>query len=56
MMRWGSAKKLGKWIKAAATSEFRFTAQFASTVRRDWEVVKTVHHKVLEQRSYRGAY
>jgi transposase len=40
MMRWRSAKKLGAWIKAAATSEFGFTAQFASTLRRDLEAVK----------------
>jgi transposase len=40
MMRWRSAKKLGTWIKAAATSEFGCTAQFASTLRRDLEAVK----------------
>jgi transposase len=40
MLRWRSAKKLGTWIKSAAASEFRFTAQFASTLRRDLEAVK----------------
>jgi transposase len=40
MMRWRSAKKLGTWIKAVATSDFRFTAQFATTLRRDLEAVK----------------
>jgi transposase len=40
MMRWRSAKKLGPWIKSAAASEFRFTAQFATTLRRDLEAVK----------------
>jgi transposase len=40
MMRWRSAKKLGTWIKAAATSDFRFTAQFATALRRDLEAVK----------------
>jgi transposase len=40
MMRWRSAKKLGTWIKAAVASEFRFTAQFASTLYRDLEAVK----------------
>ena len=40
MMRWPSAKKLGTWIKAATTSEFGFTAQFAHTLRRDLEAVK----------------
>jgi transposase len=40
MMRWKSAKKLDSWIKAAAASEFQFTARFASTLRRDLEAVK----------------
>ena len=40
MLRWRSAKKLGTWIKAAATSDFRFTAQFATALRRDLEAVK----------------
>jgi transposase len=40
MLRWRSAKKLRSWIKTAAASEFRFTAQFASTLRRDLEAVK----------------
>jgi transposase len=40
MMRWRSAKKLGPWIKSAAASEFRFTAHFATTLRRDLEAVK----------------
>jgi transposase len=39
MMRWRSAKKLCTWIKVAATSDFRFTAQFATTLRRDLEAV-----------------
>jgi len=39
MMRWRSATKLVTWIKAAAASKFRFTAQFASTLRRDPEAV-----------------
>jgi transposase len=40
MMRWRSAKKLGTWIRSAASSDFRFTAQFAITLRRDLEAVK----------------
>jgi transposase len=40
MMRWRSAKKLGTWTKAASASEFRFTAQFATALRRDLEAVK----------------
>jgi hypothetical protein len=40
MMRWRRAKKLGTWIRTAAASDFRFTAQFASTLRRDLEAVK----------------
>jgi transposase len=40
MLRWRSAKKLGTWIKAAAASEFRFTAQFANTLCRDLEAVR----------------
>jgi transposase len=40
MMRWRSAKKLRSWIKSAATSEFQFTARFASTLCRDLESVK----------------
>ena len=40
MMRWRSAKKLDTWIEAAAASKFRFTAQFAITLRRDLEAVK----------------
>ena len=39
MMRWRSGKKMGAWIKAAAASEFRFTARFASTLRRDLKAV-----------------
>ena len=52
MMRWRSAKKLGTWIKAAAASEFRFTAQFAATLRRDLEAVQTIDNNALEQRSH----
>jgi transposase len=40
MLRWRSAKKLGTWTDSAIASEFRFLAQFASTLRRDWEAVK----------------
>jgi transcriptional regulator with XRE-family HTH domain len=39
MLRWRSAKKLAAWTKAAAASEFRFVAQFATALRRDWEAV-----------------
>jgi transposase len=40
MLRWRSSKKLSNWIEAAVASPFRFLAQFASTLRRDWEAVK----------------
>jgi len=40
MMKWRSMKKLSEWIKAAAASEFRFTAQFARTLQRDLEAVE----------------
>lgn len=40
MLRWRSAKKLGDWIASAAASPFRSVAQFASTLRRDWDAVK----------------
>jgi transposase len=40
MLRWRSARKLNAWIVSAATSGFRFTAQFATTLQRDLEAVK----------------
>src|SRR6202007_3310328 len=40
MLRWRSAKKLNTWIVLAAASGFRFTAQFARTLRRDLEAVE----------------
>jgi transposase len=40
MLRWRSARKLNAWIVSAATSVFRFTAQFARTLRRDLEAVE----------------
>jgi transposase len=40
MLRWRSARKLNTWIVSAAASGFRFTAQFARTLRRDFEAVK----------------
>ncbi len=40
MLRWRSAKKLAAWTKAAAASDFRFVAQFATALRRDWKAVK----------------
>jgi transposase len=40
MLRWPSSKKLSNWIEAAVASPFRFLAQFASKLRRDWEAVK----------------
>lgn len=40
MMRWQRAKKLGTWIDSTATFGFRFVAQFARTLRSDWEAVK----------------
>jgi len=49
MLRWRSAKKLGTWIKSAAASEFRFTAQFAKHASaRDLEGGQTVNHNALE--------
>jgi hypothetical protein len=40
MLRWRSAKRLNTWIDSATVSGFRFTAQFARTLRRDLEAVK----------------
>ena len=40
LMRWQRAKKLGTWIDSTAASGFRFVAQFAKTLRSDWEAVK----------------
>jgi transposase len=40
MQRWRSAKRLNTWIDSATVSGFRFTAQFARTLRRDLEAVK----------------
>jgi transposase len=40
MLRWRSAKRLNRWIDSATVSGFRFTAQFARTLRRDLEAVK----------------
>jgi transposase len=40
MLRWRSARKLNTWIVSVAASGFRFTAQFARTLRRDFEAVK----------------
>jgi transposase len=40
MLRWRSARKLNTWIVSAAASGFRFTAQFARTLRRDLKAVK----------------
>src|ERR1700677_2507172 len=40
MLRWRSAKRLTTWINSATVSGFRFTAQFARTLRRDLEAVK----------------
>jgi len=40
MLRWRSARQLNTWIVSAAVSGFRFTTQFARTLRRDLEVVK----------------
>ena len=40
MLRWRSAKRLNAWIDSATVSGFRFTAQFARTLRRDLEAVK----------------
>jgi transposase len=40
MLRWRSARKLNTWIVSAAASGFRFTAQFARTLRRDLDAVK----------------
>jgi Transposase len=40
MLRWRSAKRLTTWIESATVSGFRFTAQFARTLRRDLEAVK----------------
>jgi transposase len=40
MLRWRSAKRLTTWIDSATVSGFRFTAQFARTLRRDLEAVK----------------
>jgi transposase len=40
MLRWRSATKLNIWIVLAAASGFRFTAQFARTLRRDLEAVE----------------
>lgn len=40
MRRWRSARKLNSWIVSAAASGFRFTAQFARTLRRDLKPVK----------------
>jgi transposase len=40
MLRWRSATKLNTWIVLAAASGFRFTAQFARTLRRDLEAVE----------------
>jgi hypothetical protein len=37
MLRWRSAKRLNAWIDSATVSGFRFTAQFARTLRRDLE-------------------
>jgi transposase len=39
MRRWRSAKRLNTWIDSATVSGFRFTAQFARTLR-DLEAVK----------------
>src|SRR5580658_9517989 len=39
MLRWRSAKRLNRWIDSATVSGFRFTAQFARTLRRDLEAV-----------------
>lgn len=39
MLRWRNAKKLCGWIKAATDTKFGFLAQFAKTLRRDWEAV-----------------
>jgi transposase len=40
MLRWRSARKLNTWIVSVAASGFHFTAQFARTLRRDFEAVK----------------
>jgi transposase len=40
MLRWRSAKRLNTWIDSVTVSGFRFTAQFARTLRRDLEAVK----------------
>jgi hypothetical protein len=39
MLRWRSAKRLNTWIGSATVSGFRFTAEFARTLRRDLEVL-----------------
>jgi transposase len=40
MLRWRSASKLNTWIVSVAAPGFRFTAQFARTLRQDFEAVK----------------
>jgi hypothetical protein len=49
MLRWRSARKLNTWIVSAAASGFRFTAQFARTLRRDLESSEIIDDNAMEQ-------
>jgi Trp operon repressor len=48
MLPWRSAKRLNTWIDSATVSGFRFTAQFARTLRRDLEAVKVSDDNAME--------